>query len=122
MNNQSLFHRLGGYEGISLFANDLLSRLQSDSVLGRFWEHRGADGVAREKQLLIDFLCSVTGGPLFYTGRDMKTTHVGMNINENDWTLFLGHAAAAMASLSVPQRECDEVVEFVLSIKGDVVD
>ena len=39
-------------------ANDLLPRLQTDPQLGRFWAHRGADGVTREKQLLIDFLCT----------------------------------------------------------------
>jgi hemoglobin len=31
--------------------------------LGRFWAHRGEDGVMREKQLLIDFLCTSAGGP-----------------------------------------------------------
>jgi hemoglobin len=46
--------------------------------LGRFWQHRGIDGIRREKQLLVDFLCVGTGGPTFYTGRDMKLTHQGI--------------------------------------------
>ena len=58
MNQPSLYERLGGYDGITAFANDLLPRLQGDNQLGRFWENRGTDGVEREKQLLIDFLCS----------------------------------------------------------------
>jgi len=53
-------------------------RLQGDTQLGRFWQNRGEDGIAREKQLLVDYLCSVTGGSMYYTGRDMKTTHKGM--------------------------------------------
>src|SRR5215475_8904122 len=53
---KTLYERLGGYDAICAVANDLLPRLQSDPQLGRFWAHRGADGVAREKQLLIDFL------------------------------------------------------------------
>ncbi len=61
MTGKSLYERLGGYDGISAFANDLLPRLQSDAQLGRFWENRGDDGKAREKQLLIDFLCSSAG-------------------------------------------------------------
>jgi len=75
----------------------LLPRLQTDSDLGRFWENRGTDGIAREKQLLIDYLCSVTGGPMYYTGRDMKTSHSGMKISENDWSVFLEHALAVSA-------------------------
>jgi hemoglobin len=54
----------------------------SDGRLGRFWAHRGEDGVQREIQLLIDFLCHNAGGPVLYTGRDMKTSHKGMRIDE----------------------------------------
>jgi hemoglobin len=122
MDQKSLYERLGGYDGIAAFTNDLLSRLQPDSQLGRFWENRGDDGLAREKQLLIDYLCSVTGGPIYYTGREMKLSHQGMKISDSDWSVFLEHAGATMAALEVPKQECDEVVAFVLSLKGDIVD
>ena len=122
MNEKSLYERLGGYDGITTFANDLLPRLQKDPQLGRFWQNRGDDGIAREKQLLIDYLCSSAGGPLYYTGRDMKTSHKGMNISESDWSIFLRHAGATMDALRVPKQECDDVVAFVLSLKADIVE
>lgn len=122
MSEKSLYDRLGGYDGITGFTNNLLPRLQSDAQLGRFWENRGADGIAREKQLLIDYLCANAGGPVYYTGRDMKTSHVGMKISESDWSTFLGHAGATMEALQVPQQECDDVVAFVLSLKDDIVE
>ena len=74
-----------------------LPRLHNDLQLGRFWAHRGEDGVKREKQLLIDFLCERTGGPLYYLGREMLLAHRGMKISESDWNVFLGHAAATVA-------------------------
>jgi hemoglobin len=52
----------------------------------------------------------------------MKLSHTGMNISESDWNVFLGHAGDTMAALSVPKQEYDEVVAFVLSLKGDMVD
>lgn len=123
MNTQkTLYHRLGGYDGITAFANDLLPRLQADSQLGRFWQNRGTDGIAREKQLLIDYLCASAGGPMYYTGRDMKTSHQGMKISERDWSVFLDHAGATMKALNVPQQECNEIVAFVLSLKDDIVE
>jgi hemoglobin len=122
MTQKSLYERLGGYDGITAFANDLLPRLQTDSELGRFWQNRGDDGIAREKQLLIDFLCSSTGGPMYYTGRDMKTSHTGMKISENDWSIFLQHAGATMEALQIPKQECDDIVAFVLSLKKDIVE
>lgn len=122
MNQKSLYERLGSYDGLTAFANDLLPRLQADAQLGRFWENRGDDGIAREKQFLIDYLCSATGGPIYYTGRDMKITHEGMKISGSDWVIFLEHAGATMKALQVPAQECDEVVAFVLSLKEDIVE
>jgi len=122
MNQKSLYERLGGYDGITIFVNDLLLRLQADSQLGRFWQNRGDDGIAREKQLLIDYLCSCAGGPMYYTGRDMKLSHKGMKISERDWSIFLEHAGATMKALQVPRQECDEIVGFVLSLKQDIVE
>ena len=90
MSKKTLYERLGGYDAISAVANDLLPRLQADPQLARFWQNRGEDGVKRERQLLIDFLCSSAGGPLYYTGRDMKTSHKGMRIGETDWSAFWG--------------------------------
>ena len=91
---KTLYERLGGYDAISAMANDLLGRLQADPLLERYWLHRGEDGLAREKQLLIDFLCNAAGGPMYYTGRDMKLSHKGMRITEADWQAFLGHESA----------------------------
>ena len=122
MKQKSLYERLGGYDGIAVFTNDLLPRLQADPQLGRFWKNRGDDGIETEHQLLIDYLCSSAGGPMYYTGRDMKTSHKGMKISESDWTIFLQHAGATMQALQVPRQECDDVVAFVLSLKKDIVE
>jgi len=122
MGEKTLYERLGGYDAISAVANDLLPRLQADLRLARYWNHRGEDGVAREKQLLIDFLCSSAGGPVYYTGRDMKTSHKGMRIGESDWSVFLGHLNATLDAFQVPQNERDQVVAFIQSTKPDIVE
>ena len=63
---KSLYESLGGYDAISAVANNLLPRLIADQLLGRFCKNRSDDGIAREKQLLIDFLCASAGGPMYY--------------------------------------------------------
>lgn len=119
---KSLYERLGGYDAISAVATDLLGRLRADPQLGRFWAHRGTDGIRRELQLLIDFLCYSAGGPLYYTGRDVQLIHRGMNINEGDWEVFLGHAAATLKKFAVPEAEQRDVVDFVQSLKKNIVE
>ena len=119
---KTLYERLGGYNAIAAVANDLLPRLRADPQLGRFWAHRGEDGIMREKQLLIDFLCASAGGPMYYRGRDMTLTHRGMRIGDSDWNIFLGHAAATLAKFQVPEAEQRDVVAFVQSLRKECVE
>ena len=119
---KTLYDRLGGYDAISAVANVLLPRLQTDPQLGRYWARRGEDGLKREKQLLIDFLCASAGGPLYYRGRDMLLTHRGMRISENDWNVFLGHAGATLKKFQVPETEQREFVAFIQSLKKQIVE
>jgi hemoglobin len=116
---ETLYKRLGGYDAIAAVADDLLARLVADAQLARFWQNRADDSVRREKQLLVDFLCASSGGPLYYVGRDMKTSHRGMGISESDWQAFLVHLEAGFA---VPAAERAEVLEFVNSTKPDIVE
>ncbi|MFQ5732636.1 MAG: group 1 truncated hemoglobin [Planctomycetaceae bacterium] len=120
--DQTLYARLGGYDAVAAVAGDLLPRLTGDAQLGRFWAHRGDDGVQREKQLLIDFVCHSAGGPLYYTGRNMAVTHRGMGISAADWQAFLGHLNATLDHFDVPPREQGEVVAFVESTRGEIVE
>ncbi|HHJ15524.1 MAG TPA: group 1 truncated hemoglobin [Gammaproteobacteria bacterium] len=122
MTEKSLYDRLGGYDAIAAVVNNLLPRLMSDSQLGRFWENRGEDGINREKQLLIDYLCANAGGPLLYTGRDNKTSHKGMGISEDDWTIFIGHLNDTLDSFDLPARERADVTAFIESTRSDIVD
>lgn len=122
MNEQSLYSRLGGYDAISAVVHELLSRLMADSQLGRFWENRGDDGIAREKQLLIDYLCTNSGGPMLYTGRENKKSHQGMGITQQDWEIFIHHLYDTLEHFQVPEDEANDVLAFIKSTKADIVD
>ena len=122
MSEKTLYERLGGYDAIASLANDLLPRMQADAQLSRFYQHRGEDGLRRARQLLIDFLCASAGGPVYYTGRDMKITHKGMKISESDWSKFLRYLDTSLESLQIPSVERGEVVALMQSTKADIVE
>ena len=119
----SLYSRLGGYDAIAAVADDLLPRLRSDPRLQRFWTSpRSIDTNNRERQLLVDFLSASAGGPTFYLGRDMKTSHKGMGIDQADYTAAKNHLVATLEKFNVPERECDDVITFILSIENDIIE
>jgi len=119
---KSLYDRLGGYDAITAVADNLLPRLASDALLGRYWQNRGEDGIAREKQLLVDFLSNSAGGPVYYTGRDMLLSHKGMKISQADWDAFIGHLEATLDSFSLPDPERSDVLAFIDTTRADIVE
>ena len=122
MTTKTLYERLGGYDAIAAVVSDLLPRLRGDPELGHFWQHRAEDSLKRSKQHLIDFLCSSAGGPVYYSGRDMKTSHKGMRISDAHWAVFLRHLDATLDAFKIPQAERGELVAFVQTTKADMVE
>jgi hemoglobin len=120
---KSLYSRLGGYDAIAAVVDDLLPRLQSDPRLARFWSSpRSADTNRRERQLAIDFIAAAAGGPTFYLGRDMKTSHAGMGIDAEDYAAFARNLGATLAKFNVPQTETAEVMAFLASLEAEIVE
>jgi hemoglobin len=122
VNQQILYERLGGYDAIAAVVDALMVRIKDDDKLRRFYDHRGADGIAREQQLFVDYLCAATGGPMVYTGRDMKTLHAGMRLDEEDWRRGMAHLTATMDEFEVPEQEQGEVMSFHETLKSDIVE
>ncbi len=122
MNQKSLYERLGGYDAIAAVAAALMVRIKDDDKLRRFYDNRGADGIAREQQLLVDFLCASTGGPMVYTGREMKPLHVGMRLDEEDWKRAMAHLNAVLEAFEVPEQEKGEVMSFHEVLKPEIVE
>ena len=122
MSEATLYQRLGGYDAIAAVCADLLPRLQADSQLGRFWKNRGEDGLKREYQLLVDFICNAAGGPMYYTGRDMVLTHKGMRISSSDWDIFMRNLGLTLDKFALPAAERADVVAFIESTRTDMVE
>jgi hemoglobin len=122
METKSLYERLGGYDAIAAVTDDLLARLLNDPQLGGFWKGHSENSLRRDRQLVVNFMCEAAGGPVFYTGRDMLTSHKGLGISASDWEVFMRHAAASLEQFNVPATERGEVLAFLTSLKGDIVE
>jgi hemoglobin len=119
----SLYTRLGGYDAVAAVIDDLLARLHSDALLGRFWTSpRSADTNNRERQLAVDFVVASAGGPAFYLGRDMKMAHKGMAITQADYAAFMQCLSGMLDAFAVPEPERGEVVAFATSLEPDIVE
>ncbi|MEH6528181.1 MAG: group 1 truncated hemoglobin [Sneathiella sp.] len=117
----TLYSRLGGYDGLAMFATTVVGLARKDDLLARFWINRGEDRNARELQLLIDYFVKATGGQMYYRGRDMALSHQGMGITETDWTRFVEIVVSVAGDMGVGPDEGGEVMAFLGSLKADIV-
>ena len=118
----SLYKRLGGYDAIAAVVDEFIGRLSADKQLNRFLVGLSDNSKGRLRQLVVEQICQATGGPCVYIGRDTKTAHKGLGITGSDWDLSVQHLVAALETFKVPQKEKDELLAIVSSLKADTVE
>ena len=118
---KTLYERLGGYDAIAAVTDDFIGRLVADKQITRFFTGASTDSKKRIRQLVVDQICAATGGPCIYIGRSMKVAHEGLGITESDWQVSVGHLVATLDKFKVPQKEKDELLAAVSSLKPDIV-
>ena len=122
--DETLCSRLGGSDAISAVVKSFLTKMRTDDAdkLGRFWLNRGTDGVAREEQLIVDFVQSATGCDRLYVGRSMADAHRGMALSAKDWDRTFDFLHRTMDEFAVPAELQVEVADLVETTRGDIVE
>lgn len=116
---KSLYERIGGKPVISVVVEQCVANVLTDTrINGRF----ATADIRKLKGHLVDHLCMATGGPCAYSGRDMKTTHVGMRISAGDVGAFVEDLVKAMDMAKVPAQEKGELLELLGSMKKDIIE
>ena len=118
----SLYRRLGGYDVIAAIIDDMFALLRADPAFARFGSGRSTDSHLRARQLLVDQMCELTGGPCHYIGRDMKTSHAGLAISEAEWDANMKHADAALGMNGVPDAERAEFLAVFERYRDEIVE
>ena len=118
-NPTSLFERLGGAEAIAAISSDLVERHRVNPIIGtRFADIEDLDAL---KEHVTQFFIMGSGGPANYQGRDMPTTHKGMNCNERELVAALDDVMAALDAHDVDPASRNEVLAILYSLKDEVL-
>ena len=122
---KALWDRLGGEKAVRAVVHEFVGAAAGDPKVNflRNGKYKlDAKGVEKLEQLLVELVSAVSGGPLKYTGRDMKSSHKGMAITDAEFDALAGHLVATLKKFNVPQTESDELVKIVASTRGDIVE
>lgn len=116
----SLYERLGASQGIKDIANDIVeNHLNNPTIAPRFKQMKMK--VDELKNGAAMFFITGTGGPNEYQGQDMLATHKGMNISASEFMAVLDDVLAALAKHGISQREQEEVLFILYSMRNEIV-
>jgi hemoglobin len=113
----SLYKRLGGYDGIAAFVDELIAQVREEKFRGF-----STSSQQRVRQNIVDFMCKATGGPCNYSGRDIKTAHAGIGITTKDWQKFLTVFNNTMRKFKLPERTQKDLAALLLPLEKDIVE
>lgn len=106
---------------VAAIVDRVLTRMREDPKFARF-STRTTDSRNRARQLLVDQVCALAGGPCVYVGRDMKTSHAGLGITEDEWAASLNHTRGALEQQGIGEREQREFVELFERYRTEIVE
>jgi hemoglobin len=114
----SLYDRLGGVNAIRVVVDDFVGFVAADDRINRYF---AKTDVPKLKQNLVDQICQGTGGPCTYKGRDMATTHKGMNISDADFGALVEDLIKSLDKNKVPAKEKNELLGILGPMKPAIV-
>jgi hemoglobin len=113
---------MGGYDVIAAVIDDLFAILHDDAAFARFFGGRSHDSVIRSRQLLVDQMCALSGGPCSYIGRDMKTSHSGLGITDAEWVTNMEASDEALVKNGVGAAERADFLALFERYRDDIVE
>jgi hemoglobin len=115
----SLYDRLGKKDAITAVVKDFVEeRVAKDARIKSFFANADIPGLEGK---LVDQICEATGGPCKYTGKDMKTSHAGMNVKEADFNALVEDLKTSLDHFKVGEKEQNDLLGALAGMKGDIV-
>jgi hemoglobin len=115
---KSLYDRLGQQPGLVVVVDEFVANIAADP---RINQRFAKTDIPKLKAHLVDQLCVATGGPCRYTGRDMVTTHKGMNITTAEFNATGEAMLKALQKYKVAQADIDAVMGALGGMQNDIV-
>ena len=120
---KTLFDRLGGTNGITNIVDDTVeNHMNNPGVSARFLPFKDKpEHLAIIKQHTIDFFSAGSGGPVTYSGKDMITTHTGMNISPAEYMHVIDDIIASLDKNGIDEDSKKDVLAILWSLKGMII-
>ena len=121
---KSLYDRLGGKDAIAAVVDEFVARVAADTRINAFFAKTASDPERLNtfKMHLVNQICEASGGPCKYTGKDMKSAHMGMGVGGADFNALVEDLIGALDKFKVGKLEKDQLLGALGPMTGDIVE
>jgi len=119
---KTLYERLGGYDVLARIVDDFGPKLGKDPDIGPLVASLSMSSRMRNRQLIVDQLCQMTGGPCLYIGRTMEASHQGLGITEQHWEKAGKLMAETLDKFAIGEPEKSEFLKLVDTLRPGIVE
>jgi len=117
----TLFEQLGGSAAVETAVDRFYRKVQADDRISAFFEGVDMDKQAGKQKA---FLTMVFGGPVHYTGLDMRRGHahlVARGLNDSHFDAVIENLGATLRDLGVAENLIDQVAALAETTRNDVL-
>ena len=115
----SIYEEIGGKSVIEAAVDDFYALVLLDPELKPYFANTDMRSLRNHQ---VDFLVMVAGGPVGYSGRDLKTAHAGRGISESAFEKVTLHLKNALVKNSISETHRDAILQAVHEFQKDVVE
>ncbi|WP_042399783.1 group I truncated hemoglobin [Streptacidiphilus carbonis] len=113
----TIYESIGGEAAVTAAVDDFYRRVLADPALAGFF---GSTPLPQLKAHQRAFIGAALGGPEAYRGRPMAEVHAGRGITDEHFDAVVGHLAATLASLGVPERTIGEIAAALAPLRAEI--
>jgi len=120
--SQTIYRDIGGRDAVEAVVDDFYDRVLADEQLAPYFEDMDMDmdmDALRTHQ--VQFVSAVAGGPVEYTGADMREAHAHMDITAADFDLVGQYLQSALEDNGVPDEHVEAIMSEVVALKAPVL-
>jgi hemoglobin len=116
--------RMGGERGVRKIVDDLAKAVTEDPKVDFFRDGKikpTPAEVAHMKQMIVEQISSVTGGPLAYEGKSMVEVHKNLGITDAQFDAFVKDLKEVLRKNNVDAKDADDLVSKVEGTRKEIV-
>ena len=118
---KTLYQRLGGYDTIAKTVVAFLANLGADPAVHGMVSGLSEASRLRNRQMITDQICMLTGGPCVFVGRPNAVSHQGLQIDRGMWEKSQKALADALDGLGVKDPEKADLLAVIDSLRDDII-